>query len=117
MAHEVTDEFGTEKKRYGVFTGAVADMEPDESVTVGISILDETHILTAEKTGYGNAFVQIYDTNGSALFAEEYDITEKKHDVRTAMANAVSTATERFLRLRTDKYSQVNSSNLPEFSG
>lgn len=114
MAREITNEYGDERTRYSVFTGALSDMEPDESVTVGVSFLDETHILTAEKTGYGKVFVRVYDTDWGALVAEEYDITEEHHDVRTAAADAVSTATERYLRLRTERFSEIDADGLLE---
>lgn len=117
MAREVTNDYGNERTRFAVFTGALSGMQPGESVTVGFSILDETHILTAEKTGYGEVFVHVYDTDWGALVAEEYEIDGDDNDVRSAAADAVSTATNRYLRLRTEQFERVGADDLPETTG
>lgn len=114
MARQVIEDYGNKRKRFSVFTAALRDIEPGEAIAVGISLLDVTHVLTAEKTSYGQVFVQIHDTDGSTILADEYDIAEETYDVPSAVTTAVADATERFLRLRTENYSQIDTETLPQ---
>jgi len=107
---QIPPDFGSESERYEMFVGALHDLAPGEAVAVGITLLNESYILTGEKSGYGHLFIQVNDPKWNALVAEEYHVATT--DIEVAVAEAVSLATERFLRLRVDA-ADVKSEELP----
>lgn len=116
MARTIPENYGDERHRLSVFVRALREMEPDESVAVGVSILDDTHVVTGEKTEYGHVFVQVHETGMQTLLAEEYDIGSDGTEPRFAVADALATATERYVRLRSPPVSQINVEDLPKRS-
>lgn len=107
---QIPPDFGSESARYEMFVGALHDLTPGETVAVGITLLNQSHILTGEKSGYGHLFIQVNDPEWNALVAEEYRVAET--NIEAAVADAVSLATRRFLRLRVDS-ANVQSEELP----
>lgn len=115
MAQQIPDEYGSEDERIEMFVGAIPDLAPGESVAVGFSLLDQAHILTAEKTGYEHVFVKVNDPSWKALVAEEYDVGDGL-SVEAAVADVVSLATERYIRFRIRPSDNVAIDELPTAS-
>ena len=103
---QIPSEYGSERKRYEMFVGALADLSPGERVAVGVSLLDESHVLTAEKTDYETVFVRVTDPEWDPLVAEE--ITVGECELAEAVADAMATAFDRYLRLRAARADPVD---------